>query len=476
MNKSKKRIELDAKKIAAFEGKKKHDEILKSLVDEIQPINFRDYLQLPEDEDIKQKHIIVAVVKHLLSVAENKRWNLCKRFAYIYVYNGEFWQQCDADTIKDFLGKAAIKMSCPDYDALHYEFKEKLYKQFLTDAHLPPPPAEPNTILINLQNGTFEFTVGGWKMRGFKSEDFLTYQLPFSYTESASCPMFNSYLLKVLPDEQSRMILQEFSGYIFTKMNLEKCLVLIGSGQNGKSVYFNIISALVGIENLLTYSMGLFAHEYNRSKLVNVLLNYSSEKGTELNPDSFKALISGEPLQAREPYGRPFTLRNKVRFIINANELPKETEQTDAYFRRYLIIPFEVKISDEEKDINLADRIIRDELPGVFNWLLAGLNRLIKQGKFTHSEKTSNALSEFRRQSDSVALFVDEQGYTHSSENKEALTDLYSAYKNFCHEDGYKPTGKNKFGNRLEGKGFERTRLSGGTAGFYIIQDTALRK
>lgn len=467
-NESNKKFIITPDKVAAFEGRKKHEDVLNDLLKEIHLINFRAYLELPEDEKIKQKHIVVAVIKHLLEVASDKHWNLSKVYDYTYIYNGEFWQQCDKDIIKDFLGKAAMRMGSPEYDARHFEFKDKLLKQFLTDAHLPAPPSEANKILINLQNGTFEFTPEGWNLRNFSPNDFLTYQLPFRYDNEATCPMFEKYLLQVLPDLESRMILQEFAGYIFTKLNLEKCLILTGSGQNGKSVFFNIISALVGRENLLTYSLGLFEHEYNRAKLTNVLLNYSSEKGTEVNPDTFKALISGEPLQAREPYGRSFTLRNKVRFIINANELPKETEQTEAYFRRFLIVPFDVKIKDTDKDIHLADKIIQNELAGVFNWLLQGLNRIIAQDKFTECSRANTALIEFRKQSDSVALFIEELNYVPSSTNKEALSDLYSRYKSFCNDDGYKPCGKNKFSTRLEHKGFERTRLTGGASAFLI--------
>jgi putative DNA primase/helicase len=464
----KKQFEITPEKILAFAGRKKHNEVLIDLLNEIHPINFREYLVLPQDEDVKQKHIIVAVIKNLLKVAKDKRWNLSKVYDYTYIYNGEFWQQCDKDIIKDFLGKAAIRMSCPEYDALHFEFKDKLFKQFLSDAHLPPPPSEANKILINLQNGTFEFTPAGWKLRNFDANDFLTYQLPFAYDAHAKSPLFDNYLLQVLPDAESRTILQEFAGYIFTNLNLEKCLLLIGNGQNGKSVFFNTISALVGKENLLTYSLGLFAHEYNRAKLTNVLLNYSSEKGTELNPDTFKALVSGEPLQAREPYGKSFTLRNKVRFMINANGLPKETEQTEAYFRRFLIVLFDVKIRDDEKDIHLADKIIEKELAGVFNWLLVGLNRIVANDKFSECKKANGALSEFKRQSDSVALFIDEFHYCPSKTDKEALTDLYNKYKDFCREDNYKPCGKNKFSTRLENKGFERSRLTGGTSAFFI--------
>ncbi|PZF74679.1 DNA primase family protein [Taibaiella soli] len=445
-----------------------HSDVLNQLLEQIEPINFREYLELPEDEDVKQKHIIVAIIKRLLEIASKFQWNLSKVYDYTYVYNGAYWQQFDKEEIKSFLGKVAIKMGSPEYESRHFEFKDKLLKQFLTDAHLPPPPTTQGKILINLRNGTFEVTNERSRLREFNSKDFLTYQLPFAYDENATCPTFDSYLKKVLPDKESRDVLQEFSGYIFTTLNLEKMLLLIGSGANGKSVFFNILCALLGRENVLNFTMNSFSHEYNRAKLTNVLLNYSSEKGTDLNYDTFKALVTGEPLQAREPYGKSFTLHNKVKFIINANELPKETEHTDAYFRRYLIVPFNVKIPEDGRNIFLADNIIQNELAGVFNWLLVGLKRILGQKRFTESEKSKTALEQFMQQSDNVALFIAERYYKPSSTNKVALIDLFKDYMQFCDDDGCKHLSKHKFSKRLESKGFEKTRLGGGAAAFLI--------
>jgi putative DNA primase/helicase len=255
-------------------------------------------------------------------------------------------------------------------------------------------------------------------------------------------------------------------------MNLEKLLMLVGNGSNGKSVFFNVISALVGRENILNYSMGLFSHPYQRAKLTDVLLNYSSEKGTDLEVDTFKALISGEPLQAREPYGKSFTIRNKVRFIINTNELPRETEQSEAYFRRFLIVPFEVTIKEDQRDISLADKIIKNELSGVFNWLLRGLDRIITQRGFTDCRKSKLILADFRKQSDNVGLFIDEFKYIPSGKNKIPLSDLYFRYRNFCQDEGFKSLGKNKFSVRLEKKGFEKDRLNNGSIAFCLESTT----
>lgn len=447
---------------------KTHLEELNSHVEEIQPIIVREYLNLPDDMEARQKHIIVATIKYLLEFARERLWNLAKVYDYIYAYNTKFWQQLDKEDMKSFLGKACVKMGFPDYEVRFYEFKDKLFKQFLSDAHLPAPAPQVDKVLINLQNGTMEFQATGWKLRDFDPVDFLTYQLPFNFDQDASCPLFDKYLTEVLPDENSRLVIQEFAGYIFTNLNLEKMLMLTGPGSNGKSVFFNIISALVGKQNILNYSLGLFNHEYNRAKLTNVLVNYSSEKGTDINADTFKALVSGEPIQAREPYGKPFTLYNKVRFIVNANELPRETEHTEAYYRRYLIIPFEVSITEEQRDIDLAQKIITKELSGVFNWLLKGLERIIAQKKFTQCDKSTKALADFRRQSDSVALFVDEFEYQSSDTIKFPVAGLYHKYKSFCLDDGYKPVGKNKFSQRLEKLGFVKCRNNNGSVAFLM--------
>jgi len=405
---SKKAIHITEASLNAFEGRKTHNEILTDLLKQIKPVNFIDYLGIDvENEKFLQKHIVVGVVKRLLEIASEKRWNLAKVYDFIYVYNSEYWKQFDREEIKKFLGDVALQMNLKEHEVRHYEFKEKLLKQFLTDSHLPSPKQKEDKILINLQNGTFEFTAEGKsQLREFRADDFITYQLPFTYDANATAPLFQNYLDKVLPDASAQKVLQEYTGYIFTKLNLEKMLMLYGSGANGKSVFFNVLKALIGEKNVLNYSMGAFNEEHNRAKLTDVLVNYSSEKGTDLNVDTFKALISGEPIQARLKYGNSFTLYNKVRFIVNANELPKETEHTEAYFRRFLIIPFNVTIPDFERDISLADKIIAKELAGVFNWVLEGLDRIIAQQKFTECKLSEDALTDFRRKSDSVALFI----------------------------------------------------------------------
>src|ERR1700722_14623436 len=100
---------------SAFYGRTDHKDILQRLLLEIKPVDFPSVIGLPTGEDLKQKHILVAVVKHLLEIAKARQWNLCWMYDYIYIYNGAFWKQCSKEDIKKFLSDAAINMGYPDY-------------------------------------------------------------------------------------------------------------------------------------------------------------------------------------------------------------------------------------------------------------------------------------------------------------------------------------------------------------------------
>ena len=162
-------------------------------------------------------------------------------------------------------------------------------------------------------------------------------------------------------------------------------------------VYFSKSLQPLMSQNISHVTLGLLNREYDRASLGSALLNYASERENGLSIETFKTLASTEPIQARHPYGRPFTMKNYARMMFNSNSLPTSKENTKAYFRRYLIIPFNVTITEEDKDVELPQKIIASELSGVLNWMLEGLRRLLKEKKFTESESALEALREYRR-------------------------------------------------------------------------------
>ena len=140
------------------------------------------------------------------------------------------------------------------------------------------------------------------------------------------------------------------------------------------------------------------------------------------------------------------------RLTVATNVLPKFKDRTDGLWRRMLYLPFKIQIRDESKQ----DRRLVDpswwrgsgELPGIFNWALDGLKRLREQGCFTESRSSLAAKTEFRRECNSAATFLEEQ-----CEQADGLVittqELYQAYNVFSAEVGVEPMGKQAFGKEV---------------------------
>ena len=458
-----------------------HDEILQKLIQKIEPVDFKKLafpqiqklqeklkkvevgsddskaIQKQIDEfKLNQKHLLILSIENILQNAEKKRWGLCKNHDFIYLYNGTFWNDIDKETFQKFLGEASEKIGVTIFDARFFQFREKLFKQFLATAYLPTPESNKDKVLINLLNGTFEISQKETILRPFERSDFLTYQLPFEYNPKATAPIFEAYLDKVLPDVERQKVLAEYLGFVFIKhgsnaLKEEKALILYGTGANGKSVFFEIVNALLGEKNISSYSLQSLTDDkgYQRAKLANTLVNYGSEINGKLEASIFKQLVSGEPVDARLPYGQPFILKEYAKLIFNCNDLPKDVEHTNAYFRRFLIIPFDVTIPPQEQDKNLHTKIIENELSGVFNWVLDGLNRLLEQKQFSKCDAAQNAVEQYKLESNSVQMFLSENEYGSDAENYSLIKDLFIEYRAFCIEDGMTPFKKSNFIKQL---------------------------
>jgi len=445
-----------------------HAEILQQLIEQFEPIDFEALANPHGAEGFKlnTKHFLVLSIENILLIAEKNRWGLCKNQDFIYLYNGTFWQEIDKETFQKFLGEAAEKMGVAKLTARFYQFREQLFKQFLATAYLPTPENNKNTVLINLLNGTYEISPKGTKLRPFDRTDFITYQLPFEYNPQAKAPIFEAYLNRVLPDMERQRVLAEYLGYIFIKhgssLKLEAALILFGAGANGKSVFYEVINALLGYNNVSSFSLQELTDEagYYRAMIANKLVNYASEINGKMQTDTFKRMVSGEVLPARLPYGKPMQLTQYAKLIFNCNELPKDVEHTPAYFRRWLIVPFDVTIPENEQDKELHTKIIENELSGVFNWVLEGLNRLLEQKKFSKCEAAKEALEQYKIESNSVKMFLNENEYQSSPTNYKLIKDLYPEYRTYCIEDGAKPFQKKNFTKQLRALGMNVNRVA----------------
>ncbi|MBD0778246.1 DNA primase [Maribacter sp. ANRC-HE7] len=498
---------MKAERIVSAQTPSKSSDILDILLDQIGPIDFK-LLAFPDIEIIKaeikelktfvfekdgsysekntkevkryqqlqkqlgsyklnRNHYLILCIEQLLTIAETNDWGLCKRSGFIYIYNGEYWKAVDKERFQYFLGRTAMAMGVDRFTAKSFKFSEDLYRTFMAVAYLLTPEADKEKVFINLQNGTFEISATKQQLRPFDRGDFLKHQLPFKYDPRAKAPLFQKYLDEVLPDVNKQKVLAEYIASVFIStsvLKLEKVLILYGEGANGKSVFFEIINALLGKENVSNYSLQSLTDNsgYYRAKIADVLVNYASEMNGRLEINLFKQLASGEPVEARLPYGEPLNVKDYAKLIFNCNELPKDVQHTRAFFRRFLVIHFDVSIPDNKKDVNLSKKITQNELSGVFNWVLDGLKRLLAQSDYTKCEAIEKALDQYKKQSDSVKQFIDEEGYEPSNNAYTLLKSLYQEYRRFCSEDGFKPVSKTNFSKRLAHYNINSKRMAPG--------------
>lgn len=476
-----------------------HDLILSQLLHQIKPIDFQAAIYDPSKESkqpykhkntiygsndklqqsirnlkVSFKEKIVLIIKQLIEVADESYWGICTKNNTIYIYNGQYWKSIEKEKAQSFLGKVARKAGLSECESRYYETQEKLLKQFMAETHFQRPEVDNNTFSINLTNGTYEIRVDNMKLRKFQKSDFLTYQLSFKYDESASAPKFQKYLNKVLPDPNAQKVLAEYIGSIFIrngnkKLNEEKVLVLLGPGSNGKSVMYHVVEALLGCDNVSSYSLKSLTNDtgYQRAMIGDKLLNYATELTGKIESSFFKQLASGEPVEARLPYGNPIIMKQYAKMMFNCNKLPLETEHTKAYFRRFLIIPFEVVIKPEDQDKSLHLNIIENELSGIFNWVLDGLKRLISQGRFTPCSSAQNALQQYEIQNNSIKAFLIDSGYEICKNCAVQFSIIYNEYKGYCHDNDLNLHSKVSFSKQLISMGATKSR-EGGTGNSMI--------
>ena len=80
----------------------------------------------------------------------------------------------------------------------------------------------------------------------------------------------------------------------------------------------------------------------------------------------------------------------------------------------------------------------------------------------TVSQKVNEQIENYRKESDSVAMFVSDNGYVPSYRSQYYLKAVYDEYKSYSLDNGYKSVSVRTFSERLKMLGFEIERKMNG--------------
>lgn len=362
-----------------------------------------------------------------------------------WVYNGTHWCVLEAVEAEAATAKL-IKHIGGSLKDLDKAISVNKLVVALAD-YLPSPETG-----INVRNGFLTMGEGGrWQRQQHDPDNGQVYCLPFNYDPKAKCDRWLSFLKEVQPDLAVRRYLQDIVGYILLgsdRPRAEMFFVLQGTGSNGKSVFLDSIKALVGEENYSTLAMNDFTGK-NLESLIGKIANIGSEteRADSMQTSVFKQAVSGEPVLAEPKYRAHYSFVSHAALVFAINEMPSVDEKTDGIWRRMKLIQWPVTIGDDKKDLSLSSKL-KQELPGILRWALAGASRVARRGKLVEPVSVTAAVKRVRIENNNIATFIEECAKV---EEKARISkqDAYLAYSRWAKVGGFKAASKTNFGREV---------------------------
>ena len=306
---------------------------------------------------------------------------------------------------------------------------------------------------VCVKNGMLNLVTA--ELKPHERDYFASVQLGVDYKPESElkCEKWLKYLKMTVQTPEVIAQLQEFAGYCLTRdVRYAKCLMLHGPGEDGKSVFLKILKALVGEDNTSAVQFKDLEDQFQRVAIYNKMLNISTEVGSEaLQSAMFKAIVSGDPIQASFKHRDAFMFSPFVKLAFATNKLPRVLDNSHGFFRRILLVEFKRQFleGDPDRNENLEDELM-EELSEIFLWALAGLARLRKQGRFTSCKESVDNLDRFMLANNPVKFFVHQECKL-GEEETIGKHKLFKEYVEFCKEGKFKPLNESNFHRELRG-------------------------
>lgn len=272
------------------------------------------------------------------------------------------------------------------------------------------PPLHPDLICLN--NGTLNPLTG--ELHAHSPEFYLRHKVNISWDADAACPWWERFLDEIFRDdtdkEQKIRLVQQWFGYcLIPSTERKKMLMLIGDGENGKSVLLNILMLIVGMENTSNIQLERFGRAEVRAELEGKLLNISPELTDKawLLTGYMKDIVVGNEIEARRLYGYPISFKPTARVVVSTNNLSRVCNLSNGFCRKIIMLTFNRQFTDADRDRQLEVALLA-ELPGILAWAVRGLQDLVQDGEFITPPSSNVAKLQCMVESEDARLFLDE--------------------------------------------------------------------
>jgi putative DNA primase/helicase len=323
---------------------------------------------------------------------------------------------------------------------------------------------------INVANGTLVVArkSDGEDYVSFKPHDpadLITKISPVDYEPAAACPEYDKFIVRVQPLEAMRVFLHQWLGLSLTgDVSEQKLAFLYGKGSNGKSVLIDAVSYVAGdygetvpIETFLDHGKSRNAGQATPDLAilpgVRMLRTSEPEKNSRLAEAMVKLVTGGEPIQARHLNRDFFKFYPQFKLTISGNYRPTISGADEGIWRRLRLVPFNITIPKEERDIHLSEKL-RAEASGILNRLLDGLRLWCDKG-LVEPEAVTLATAEYRSASDPLGRFLS-MCVTDSPGDRVQSSGLYALFEAWCKSSGETAWKQKGFSMAMEERGYKR--------------------
>lgn len=391
----------------------------------------------------------------------------------IYHFGGKIYEPIEGDDFGNMIYDVMRRIGVPMGDFSKIESFIRVCRRRVNTNKL-----EINNSIVVFRNCVYDIV----KDKTFAfSKEFVQFNVvDYDYSKDAKSYIWRDFLNKVLPNRVYQLILQEYIGSLFIDRKtakLETMMILKGNGSNGKSVVFETVVGVIGKDNVSNFGIEDLIGSGNEKKrnlatMNGKRLNYASETGNftiDGGSGLLKALISGEPVEARAMYGDNFTAYDIPLIMINCNKMPNLRDFSHGMRRRIMIIPFDVEIPRALQNKELARELV-DEYPAIFNWAIEGRKRFVENGyKLTECDYINDMIDEYQVMNSNVLEFMTSRKYLRENDTVidaqplwKSFNTLYSEYKKWCIYNNDISVSKREASNVLCEYGYKRRRTGSG--------------
>lgn len=301
---------------------------------------------------------------------------------------------------------------------------------------------------VPVQNGILNIITG--ELKPFNPDKIFFNKLPVEFNPSLDCPKIDKFLEDVLAKPEDKLIFYELGGFALMKeYRYEKAFMFVGDGRNGKGKTIDLLRRTIGLDNCSSLPLtSLVPESFQISELFGKMLNLAGDlSNTDLKDTGmFKSLTGRDLVSGKRKFLKNINFENYAKFVFACNDLPMVYDLSKGFWERWVLLDFPYYFADKElydktpeaerkhwkiKDNEILDKITtKEELSGLLNKFLLGLQRLNDNEKFSVTEGSEDIKNRWIRRANSFYAFCMDNLEEHNEKSimKNDLRKKYAKY------------------------------------------------